>query len=97
MFYFCWIFLFPPCTEMESLKYPSAEAIRRTHKKKRLIPTPNSLFYDVKCATCGDKTSIFSHSQTVVFCKKCQTVIAKPTGGKAKITAKCKIRAKPAY
>lgn len=82
---------------MESLKYPSPETINRTCKKKRLIPNPDSMFIDVKCVACEKKTSMYSHTQTVIFCSKCQTVLAKPTGGKAKLTTGCKFRKKPAY
>ncbi|OAG29083.1 small subunit ribosomal protein S27e [Nematocida displodere] len=82
---------------MNSLKYPAPEIIARTCKKKRLIPTPNSYYIDIKCGTCEKKTVIFSHCQTPVFCKSCLTAIAKPTGGKAKLTDGCKFKTKPAY
>ncbi|KAI5186604.1 small subunit ribosomal protein S27e [Nematocida homosporus] len=82
---------------MESLKYPSPETIKRTCKKKRLIPTPNSCFLDVKCGVCEKKTIIFSHSQLAISCKNCNTVLAKPTGGKARLTAGCRFKVKAAY
>ncbi len=31
-------------------------------------------------------TTVFSHSQTVVECPSCHTVLCTPTGGKAKLT-----------
>ncbi|KAI5188991.1 small subunit ribosomal protein S27e [Nematocida sp. AWRm77] len=82
---------------MESLKYPSLETIQRTCKKKRLIPTPNSYFLDVKCGVCTSMTTMFSHSQVVIVCKSCSSVLAKPTGGKAKLTDGSMFRVKPNY
>ncbi|KAI5190793.1 small subunit ribosomal protein S27e [Nematocida minor] len=82
---------------MESLKYPSPETILRTCKKKRLIPTPNSYYMDVKCSECEKRVTIFSHSQTVISCKSCSTILAKPSGGKAKLTDGCKFKIKPTY
>lgn len=82
---------------MESLKYPSPETIIRTCKKKRLIPRPNSYYMDVKCCDCEKRVTIFSHSQRIITCKGCDTVIAKPSGGKAKLTHGCKFKVKPVY
>ncbi|KAI5170955.1 small subunit ribosomal protein S27e [Nematocida sp. LUAm3] len=82
---------------MNSLKYPSPETIERTCKKKRLIPNPNSFFLDVKCGVCEKKKIIYSHTQTVITCDSCSTVLAKPSGGKAKLTAGCRFKVKPAY
>ncbi|EIJ87383.1 small subunit ribosomal protein S27e [Nematocida parisii] len=82
---------------MESLKYPSPETILRTCKKKRLIPTPNSYYMDVKCSECEKKVVIFSHSQTVISCHACSTILAKPSGGKVKLTHGCKFKVKPSY
>jgi ribosomal protein S27E len=31
-------------------------------------------------------TTVFSHSQTVVFCGSCSTVLCTPTGGRARLT-----------
>ena len=56
------------------------------HKLKRLIQAPNSYFLDVKCGTCKDITTIFSHSQTAVKCNTCSAVLCTPTGGKAKLS-----------
>lgn len=82
---------------MESLKYPSPETIERTCKKKRLIPTPNSFFIDIKCSVCEKKTIVFSHTQRAIFCKNCSTVLAKPSGGKARLTEGCRYKIKPTY
>ncbi|RZC78737.1 hypothetical protein C5167_002981 [Papaver somniferum] len=38
-------------------------------------------------STC--RTTVFSHSQTVVVCGNCQTVLCQPTGGKARLTEGC--------
>ncbi|KAI5179549.1 small subunit ribosomal protein S27e [Nematocida sp. AWRm80] len=82
---------------MESLKYPSPETIRRTCKRKRLIPNPNSYYIEVKCASCEKRTIIYSHSQTVIACKSCSTILAKPSGGKARLTSGCRFKIKPSY
>jgi LSD1 subclass zinc finger protein len=39
-------------------------------------------------------TTTFSHATTVVQCSGCQTVIAYPTGGKAKVASGCSFRVK---
>ncbi|CAI7900307.1 unnamed protein product [Closterium sp. NIES-53] len=49
------------------LLHPPAELEKRKHKMKRLVPTPNSFFMDVKCQGCFSITTVFSHSQTVVL------------------------------
>ncbi|CAH8384931.1 unnamed protein product [Eruca vesicaria subsp. sativa] len=66
---------------------PPAELEKRKHKLKRLVQSPNSFFMDVK-------TTLFSHSQTVVVCGNCQTVLCQPTGGKARLTEGCSFRKK---
>ena len=38
------------------------------HKMKRLIPSPNSFFMDVKCPSCKAISVVFSHAQTAVEC-----------------------------
>ncbi|WVZ56659.1 hypothetical protein U9M48_007153 [Paspalum notatum var. saurae] len=65
---------------------PPAELEKLKHKKKRLVQSPNSFFMDVKCQGCFSITTVFSHSQTVVVCPGCQTVLCQPTGGKARLT-----------
>ena len=37
-------------------------------------------------ARCPCSTTVFSHSQTVVVCPSCNTVLCVPTGGKARLT-----------
>ncbi|KAK2448252.1 40S ribosomal protein S27-2 [Trifolium repens] len=73
---------------------PPAELEKRKHKLKRLVPSPNSFFMDVKCQGCFNITTVFSHSQTVVVCGNCQTVLCQPTGGKARLTEGCSFRKK---
>ncbi|URD84181.1 40S ribosomal protein S27 [Musa troglodytarum] len=73
---------------------PPAELEKRKHKLKRLVQSPNSFFMDVKCQGCFNITTVFSHSQTVVVCGNCQTVLCQPTGGKAKLTEGCSFRRK---
>ncbi|KAG8388516.1 hypothetical protein BUALT_Bualt02G0133700 [Buddleja alternifolia] len=64
---------------------PPAELEKRKHKLKRL---------DVKCQGCFNITTVFSHSQTVVVCGNCQTVLCQPTGGRARLTEGCSFRRK---
>ncbi|KAL3347418.1 hypothetical protein AABB24_021205, partial [Solanum stoloniferum] len=73
---------------------PSAEQEKRKHKLKRLVQSPNSFFMDVKCQGCFNITTVFSHSQTVVVCGNCQTVLCQPTGGRARLTEGCSFRRK---
>ncbi|KAK8694306.1 hypothetical protein V6N13_071860 [Hibiscus sabdariffa] len=73
---------------------PPVELEKKKHKLKRLVQTPNSFFMDVKCQGCFNITTVFSHSQTVVVCGNCQTVLCQPTGGKARLTEGCSFRRK---
>ncbi|CAN4087538.1 40S ribosomal protein S27-2 [Capsicum chacoense] len=73
---------------------PPAEHEKRKHKLKRLVQSPNSFFMDVKCQGCFNITTVFSHSQTVVVCGNCQTVLCQPTGGRARLTEGCSFRRK---
>ncbi|CAL9237071.1 unnamed protein product [Arabidopsis halleri] len=73
---------------------PPAELEKRKHKLKRLVQSPNSFFMDVKCQGCFNITTVFSHSQTVVMCGNCQTLLCTPTGGKARLTEGCSFRKK---
>lgn len=43
----------------EDLLHPSKESEQLKHKKKRLVPEPNSYFLDVKCPGCFKMFSIF--------------------------------------
>lgn len=56
------------------------------HKSQRMTPCPDSFFMRVKCGKCSTISTIFSHSQTNVQCEKCQNLLCKTTGGKAKLT-----------
>jgi len=67
------------------LLHPDPEFEKTQHKMKRLIPTPNSYFMDVKCPGCTDITTVFSHAQTRVQCEGCNTTLCQPTGGKCKL------------
>ncbi|KAJ6234432.1 guanine nucleotide-binding protein subunit alpha [Anaeramoeba flamelloides] len=66
----------------------------KKHKMKRIVPTPNSYFLDVQCSRCSMISIVFSHSQTIFKCPKCQTVLARPSGGKATISPKCNKKTK---
>ncbi|GFH25509.1 40S ribosomal protein S27, partial [Haematococcus lacustris] len=82
---------------------PPAELEKSKHKLKRLVQSPNSYFMDVKCQGCFNivvsplppcSTTVFSHSQTVVLCASCSTVLCTPTGGRARLTEGCSFRRK---
>eukprot|EP00009_Paramoeba_aestuarina_P008319 CAMPEP_0201507656 /NCGR_PEP_ID=MMETSP0161_2-20130828/1264_1 /ASSEMBLY_ACC=CAM_ASM_000251 /TAXON_ID=180227 /ORGANISM="Neoparamoeba aestuarina, Strain SoJaBio B1-5/56/2" /LENGTH=84 /DNA_ID=CAMNT_0047902085 /DNA_START=50 /DNA_END=304 /DNA_ORIENTATION=- len=76
------------------LLYPSAAEEARKHKMKRLVPSPNSYFMDVKCPTCLAISTVYSHAQTVVLCNSCTTVLCRPTGGRCRLTDGCSYRKK---
>uniref|UniRef100_A0A673GQI1 40S ribosomal protein S27 n=1 Tax=Sinocyclocheilus rhinocerous TaxID=307959 RepID=A0A673GQI1_9TELE len=78
----------------KDLLHPTPEEEKRSHKKKRLVQSPNSYFMDVKCPGCYKITTVFSHAQTVVLCVGCSTVLCQPTGGKARLTEGCSFRRK---
>ncbi|KAL9645033.1 hypothetical protein ABK040_004526 [Willaertia magna] len=78
----------------EDLLYPNPKTEQTKHKLKRLIPTPNSYFMDIKCPGCYKITTVFSHAKRVVLCSNCSTVLCQPTGGKAKLTEGCSFRVK---
>lgn len=44
-----------------------------------------SSFYRVKCKDCGNVQIIFSKASMKVQCEACGSMLAIPTGGKAKI------------
>eukprot|EP00798_Chlamydomonas_sp_ICE-L_P011104 gene11104-18719_t len=76
------------------LLFPPKELEQRRHKLKRLVQSPNSFFMDVKCQGCFNITTVFSHSQTVVLCGSCSSVLCTPTGGKARLTEGTSFRKK---
>jgi len=76
------------------LRYPTVQAERRAHKRRRLVQGPNAYFMDVKCPSCFAITTVYSHASSSVACKGCTTVLSRPTGGKAKLTEGCSFRKK---
>ena len=76
------------------LLHPDPKLEAQKHKLKRLIQSPNSFFMDVRCNGCLKITTIFSHSQTVVTCEGCKTILCQPTGGLAKLSEGCSFRRK---
>ncbi|KAL3699527.1 hypothetical protein R1sor_017549 [Riccia sorocarpa] len=56
-----------------------AELEKRKHKLKKLVQSPSLFFMDVKCQGCFNITTVFSHSQTVVTCLNCSSVLCQPT------------------
>ncbi|KAL5967750.1 40S ribosomal protein S27 [Taenia solium] len=69
------------------LLHPTLAEEKRKCKLKRLVPSPNSYFMDVKCADCMKIQVVFSHAQTPVVCPGCDRILCTPTGGKAKLTS----------
>lgn len=53
-----------------------------------LIPEPNSKFLKVSCKECEEENIVYSHASTLIMCKSCGNIIAKPTGSKAQIIGK---------
>ena len=51
----------------------------------KLIPKPSSTFLRVRCPKCGNEQLVFSHAVNIVNCNVCSAVLAKPTGGKARL------------
>jgi small subunit ribosomal protein S27e len=76
------------------LRYPSVQKERNSHKKKRLVQSPNSYFMDVKCPKCSRITTVYSHATTIVACQ-CGEALTKPTGGKVLLKEGTSFRRKP--
>jgi len=49
---------------------------------------PQSRFIKVRCAKCKNEQIVFSTVTSSVACLVCESVLASPTGGKAKIAAR---------
>ena len=76
------------------LSYPTVRTERRKNKRARLVQGPNSYFMDVKCPSCFNITTVYSHASSQVSCNGCSTVIARSTGGKAKLSEGASFRKK---
>ncbi len=57
-------------------------------RRKILVPQPKSKFILVQCPDCNNEQIIFDHASIEVRCIICGRILARPTGGKAKIEAK---------
>jgi small subunit ribosomal protein S27e len=53
--------------------------------KRDIVRQPNSRFLKVKCLDCENEQIIFGNATTEVKCLKCEKILAKPSGGKAKL------------
>ncbi|MGQ4912034.1 MAG: 30S ribosomal protein S27e [Candidatus Thorarchaeota archaeon] len=53
--------------------------------KNDIVQQPRSRFLRVKCLDCENEQTIFGYATTVVKCLKCGKILAKPSGGKAKL------------
>ena len=82
-----------PLIEVDLLN-PTAASEAKKHKLKRLVPTPNSYFMDIRCPHCSHSTIAFSHAKVEVRCPKCSLILGNPSGGKLTLTQGCKMRIK---
>lgn len=48
-------------------------------------PKTTAPFLRVSCKDCGNKQIVYSRASTKVVCTTCGTLLAEPTGGRAKI------------
>ncbi|MFW9845319.1 MAG: 30S ribosomal protein S27e [Candidatus Thorarchaeota archaeon] len=53
--------------------------------KGEIVQQPRSRFLKIKCLDCENEQIIFAHAATEVKCLKCEKVLAKPSGGKARL------------
>jgi small subunit ribosomal protein S27e len=51
-----------------------------------------SYYLEIKCSKCDSVSRIFSHCQSINQCQKCKMVLARPTGGKVRLTQGCHYR-----
>lgn len=77
---------------IKDLAFPTAEELRTTCKRKRLIPQNNSHFLYLRCKSCDIIILAYSHSQTRRMCPGCNMVMLVPKGGKARIEGDVKIK-----
>ena len=52
---------------------------------KQLLREPRSRFLKIKCKECQQTMIIFDRATTNIYCLKCGSHLAKPTGGKAEL------------
>lgn len=48
----------------------------------------HSTFYKVECPKCKEICIVYSHVATKINCRKCNTLLAEPTGGRSAIYGK---------
>ncbi|MBI4148998.1 30S ribosomal protein S27e [Candidatus Woesearchaeota archaeon] len=51
------------------------------------IREPDSKFIKIRCPKCKNEQVMFGKAAVTVKCLVCEKVLAKPTGGKAKVKA----------
>lgn len=77
---------------IKDLAFPSAEELRTTCKRNKLIPQPNGYFLYLRCKACDVIIVAYSHSQTKRTCPGCDQTMLMPRGGKARIEGNVKIK-----
>ncbi|PWZ20439.1 40S ribosomal protein S27 [Zea mays] len=101
-----WLRRFSRTTSTFSTRRQSSRSSSTRRSASSSPPTPSSWMSSARDASACkfsyrsyfiqglDLTTVFSHSQTVVVCPGCQTVLCQPTGGKARLTEGCSFRRK---
>lgn len=54
----------------------------------KILEEPTSKFVKVRCTKCKNEQIMFGKASSPVTCLVCNTVLAEPTGGKAKVKAR---------
>jgi len=52
-----------------------------------MIKEPESKFIKIRCPKCKNEQVMFGKSTTIIKCLVCEKILAKPSGGKARIKA----------
>jgi len=69
-------------------KLKKGKKLNKEMKPMKEIRTTKSKFVRVRCPKCKSEQIIFGKATTKVRCLKCNYLLAKPSGGKAKIRAR---------
>ncbi|OHT00798.1 ribosomal protein S27 [Tritrichomonas foetus] len=65
--------------------HPTIAQENQCCKKKTLVPNPRSEFLSLRCASCMQLTTAFSHSNIPISCAECNAPLAFPTGGRIRL------------
>lgn len=70
----------------------SLSAAPHQHKKQRVYRHSNGYIMHVVCGGCSRAVFAYSHSQTDITCKECNTPLLKSTGGLAEVLGETKFK-----